>query len=172
VRGHRASRVEAWAALRDPHRGRGAEFLVDALAAARLIRLATRDTFPPVKRTRNLVIGWAGQGSSIAELVDCPWCAGFWITAGVVAARRVVPRAWAPVADVFAAAFLASYLAGKSTEEGDPADVAEAIERAGAEAFARFLSEEGATDTDDGATQTVIAEWSARNRARMERNEG
>lgn len=104
------------------------DLVVDAFAAARLTRLVTTDTFPPVKALRERWVREFGQGSSLSELIECGWCAGFWITAAVRVARRVAPRWWGPVADVFAAAMVASYLVGKSTEEGDPQDVAEAIE--------------------------------------------
>lgn len=46
----------------------------------------------------------------IAELLGCPWCAGFWISIGVVAARRVVPRAWDPVARVLATSAIAGII--------------------------------------------------------------
>lgn len=38
----------------------------------------------------------------IATLVTCPWCAGMWVALGVVAARRVAPRVWAPFAKALA----------------------------------------------------------------------
>lgn len=47
---------------------------------------------------------WAGLAMAddnppkLATLVTCRWCAGMWIALGVVAARRLCPRAWAPLA--------------------------------------------------------------------------
>lgn len=46
----------------------------------------------------------------LAELLTCRWCAGFWVAAFVVTARRVFPRLWAPVGDVFATAALVGFL--------------------------------------------------------------
>jgi hypothetical protein len=105
------------------------DLVVDALASARLTRLVTTDTFPPAKAARKAVVARAGSGSSLAELVECAWCAGFWVTAGCRLARRVAPRQWAPVAEVFAAAMVASWFVGKSREEGDPQDIASPLGR-------------------------------------------
>lgn len=53
--------------------------------------------------------GWAEavvpndpNAPKLAFLVTCPWCAGMWVALGVVAARRLVPRAWAPLARALA----------------------------------------------------------------------
>jgi hypothetical protein len=48
----------------------------------------------------------------LATLVTCRWCAGVWIAAGVVLARRVAPRQWAPVAEVLAVAAAGTLVAG------------------------------------------------------------
>jgi hypothetical protein len=106
-----------------------ADLAVDTFAAARLTRLVTTDDFPPVKAARELAVGTFGQGSALADLIECGWCAGFWITTGVRLLRRWAPRWWGPVGEVLAAAMVASYVVGKSKEEGDPSDVAEAIEQ-------------------------------------------
>jgi hypothetical protein len=57
--------------------------LIYALAAFRLTRLWTRDTLPPLPRMREAVQSRWGD-RAWAELFDCPWCAGFWISLGVV----------------------------------------------------------------------------------------
>lgn len=54
-----------------------------ALAAYRLTRLWTRDSLPPLPRFRHYVRErWDGR--AVVDLVDCPWCVGFWIAVGVV----------------------------------------------------------------------------------------
>lgn len=46
----------------------------------------------------------------VAEFLGCPWCAGFWISIGVVGARRFAPRLWDPVARVLATSAIAGIL--------------------------------------------------------------
>lgn len=48
----------------------------------------------------------------LATLVTCRWCTGVWVGLGVVAARRIAPRVWDPLARALAlaeVAGLASY---------------------------------------------------------------
>lgn len=54
------------------------------LAAARLTRLWTRDSLPPLPAFRQYVLTCWGTRPWV-ELVDCPWCAGFWITVATCA---------------------------------------------------------------------------------------
>lgn len=113
--------------------------IVDVLAAFRLTRLITRDTWPPVKAVRDwLLRRWPSADAEypasdvtirdvrdegtlptgvpvfnsggrwlavrphwLGELVTCPWCAGFWVAAAVVAAQLWLVW-WPPVALVFA----------------------------------------------------------------------
>lgn len=68
--------------------------LVHALAAYRLTRLWTRDSLPPLPRMREAVYQRWGNRPWVM-LVDCPWCAGFWISVGVVlVASSPVAVAW------------------------------------------------------------------------------
>lgn len=117
------------------------ELLVDALAAYRLTRLVTEDTITEGLR-REIVAaayvydgeeerGWEGTQQPVSEyvaehrmdagpmavpkladLVTCRWCAGVWVALGVVAARRVAPRAWAPLARALAFSSAAALVAG------------------------------------------------------------
>lgn len=48
----------------------------------------------------------------IAELVTCRWCAGMWVSFGVVLARRVAPRLWSPIARALALSAVAALAAG------------------------------------------------------------
>ena len=52
--------------------------VVTFLAIARTNRLINRDTLPPVVRLRSWVIRRWGPDSSIAELIQCPWCISAW----------------------------------------------------------------------------------------------
>lgn len=55
--------------------------IVYALAAYRLTRLITHDSLPPIQKLRDHVLDrWAT--SPWSELADCPWCMGFWVSAG------------------------------------------------------------------------------------------
>lgn len=112
----------------------------DAVAGYRLTRLLTADTI--TERPRGAVIRWAYQRRdgmdatydreaetpfstwteratddddppALATLVTCRWCMGVWVGAAVVAARRVAPRAWQPVAEAAVVAAAAALLAGR-----------------------------------------------------------
>lgn len=88
---------------------RALDFAADALAVARLARLVTTDTFPPAARARQRAY-LATQRRHGQEWVDgwgCDWCAGAWLTAAVVLARAVAPRAWEPVGRALAVAQVA-----------------------------------------------------------------
>jgi hypothetical protein len=47
----------------------------------------------------------------LAELITCRWCASVWLAAGVVAMRRMAPRAWHPMSTVLAFSAAAALLA-------------------------------------------------------------
>lgn len=93
------------------------DLFVDALAAYRLTRLVTADTI--LDAPRDAIATWSESGPDsseawrpkIGELVECRWCAGVWISLGVVAARRLAPAAWEPVARVLAFSTVAALLA-------------------------------------------------------------
>lgn len=59
-------------------------------------------TGQPIRQMRpsdwdDLAISEGESAPKLATLITCRWCAGVWIAAGVLVARRVAPRAW-PVA--------------------------------------------------------------------------
>lgn len=114
------------------------ELLIDVLAATRITRLVVEDTFPPVKALRDRIvanhsherstfqkvldddgttnvvqIGHHTEYDSVAELITCPWCAGFWVCMLVVLARRVAPGLWAPLAKAFAFSMVAGLIESK-----------------------------------------------------------
>lgn len=112
--------------------------LLDALSAYRLTRLITADNL--LDGPRDAVVAWAyrryrpdvpalvcfddhpGEWAAKAEsdpaapkpavLVTCRWCAGMWVSLGVVATRRLFPRAWHPLAEALAFSAGAALLAG------------------------------------------------------------
>lgn len=92
--------------------------LFDLVATYRLTRLVTADdlTLPLRDRIVRAAYERAGVNTGemyhpalfamaedddppkLATLVTCRWCAGVWISLGVVVARRLCPRAWPPLA--------------------------------------------------------------------------
>jgi hypothetical protein len=95
------------------------ELAIDALAAYRLTRLATVDTFPAAASVRERVSRWARRSGhpALDELVHCPWCIGFWISAGVVVVRAGTPRAWSPLARALAFSAAAGVIAHHLSDE-------------------------------------------------------
>lgn len=77
------------------------DLAVDALATHRLVKLVTDDVITAPLREK-IFEKYPPQEDSWSYALTCPWCAGIWIAAGVVAARRLLPKAWAPVAELLA----------------------------------------------------------------------
>ncbi|MDN5919004.1 MAG: DUF1360 domain-containing protein [Pseudonocardia sp.] len=76
----------AW--FRDP-----VALVVDTLAAARLTRLVTDDTWPPAVAARTAAIRWADRHTPRwSHGIDCPWCMSPWIAAALVAGHQVADR--------------------------------------------------------------------------------
>ncbi len=74
--------------------------LVLALAAFRLTRLAGWDDFPLAVRVRGWITGEHTirgraeplyQRPTLAHLLACPWCIGFWISCAVYVGWLLVP---------------------------------------------------------------------------------
>lgn len=70
---------------------------------------------PPGQPPRCTIIGcscalYVPRHPKLAELLECPWCVSIWIAAGVVAARRIAPRLWGPIAALLAASTIAGVL--------------------------------------------------------------
>jgi hypothetical protein len=109
------------------------ELLVDAVAAYRLTRLVTADDItapirdaivewsydrlPDVEVERSGGETWSDvaiadpDAPKLATLITCRWCTGVWVGAGVVAARRLTPRAWQPLAEALSLAAAAALVA-------------------------------------------------------------
>ena len=82
------------------------QLAVLALATYYVTYVVTRSSLPPVKWARRTIeTKW--DGSSAAYLVNCPWCAGFWVAAVIVGVTAVVSSVAWPVAVVFACAGVA-----------------------------------------------------------------
>lgn len=79
---------------------------VDALAVARLVHLVTEDRVAaPLRRYAD------ARSETAGYFARCPWCTGTWLAVGVVCARAVAPRAWAPLARALAFSEVAGLLA-------------------------------------------------------------
>lgn len=77
-----------------------------ALATYYVTYVVTRSSLPPVKWARRTIeTRW--DGHSIAYLVNCPWCAGFWVACAIVGVTAWVDSVPWPVAVVFACAGVA-----------------------------------------------------------------
>jgi hypothetical protein len=86
--------------------------VVAAFAAYRLTRLVVLDDLPPVAKARSAFIKAAGPGSAWSEMISCPWCSGYWVSAVVALAvsRWPLARKLALVPAFSAAAGLLSTL--------------------------------------------------------------
>lgn len=82
-------------------------WLVDALAVARLTRLATRDSITHPLRRAAIV-----RSDLADDLLSCPWCVSIWMAGAVITARVTVPRLWSPVAQLLAASEIAGLIVG------------------------------------------------------------
>lgn len=110
--------------------------VVDALAAYRLTRLASKDVIldhPRAWLIRKAYAWRDGMTSTneaherpsywqmkaeddddapkLAELVTCRWCVGMWISFGTIAARHYAPVLWDPVARALALSAAAALVA-------------------------------------------------------------
>lgn len=88
------------------------DLLVDALAVARLTRLVTEDTLPPLETARAAAYRAvkARHGEDWAEGILCPWCVSVHLAVGVVVIRQLLPRAWSPAARALAFSYAAGWL--------------------------------------------------------------
>lgn len=79
------------------------------LAVHRLTRMGLLDTMP-FGALRDKLINRNPTGR-VAELLTCPWCLGWWVSAGVVLAACVLPRpVWQPIAVALAASSVTALL--------------------------------------------------------------
>lgn len=108
------------------------ELAIDAAAVHRLTRLVTADSLTEPARSAlvrsvgvsidadelaheavELLRGRDPRGvPRTADLVTCRWCASVWVSFGVLAARRLFPRMWDPVARALALSSVSTLIAG------------------------------------------------------------
>lgn len=86
------------------------ELAVDAGAAYRLTRLVTTDSLTQPARD---AIADRWPSSHLDTLVNCPWCTGVWIAAGVQVARTAAPRTWGRVARALTLAAIAGAVSAR-----------------------------------------------------------
>ena len=83
--------------------------VIDAIAVHRITRLVVEDEI-----TSDLRGKWFEkydpQETKLGYLVSCPWCVSIWAGAFAVAARRVAPEAWSPLAHTLAFSAVAGAL--------------------------------------------------------------
>lgn len=107
---------------------RALDLLVDALAAARLTRLLTRDAVTDGPRARLAQrhqhaptdtdrARWGDtitdSGGPIPYLLHCPWCTGIWVAAGVTILRALPSLPWRPIARALAVSYVAGAAAAR-----------------------------------------------------------
>ena len=104
------------------------DLVVDALASYRVTRLLVSDGI--VDRQRHSIVEHLRRRGhrKLVELSEYPWCIGFWVACGVVAARRTAPRVWSPVAEAFALSAVYGLLATEVRSLDDTHDVTEQLE--------------------------------------------
>ena len=83
--------------------------VVTVMSAARLTRLATFDSFPPVAWLRDKYAD-ATDGTKWQILAFCPYCASFWITLAVVLSGYYSDfhEAWWLINSILGASYLAA----------------------------------------------------------------
>ena len=109
---------------------RTVDLVIDALASYRVTRLLAGDGI--IERQRDAFVDRLRRGGhrKLVELSECPWCIGFWVACGVVAARRTVPRAWSPVAEAFAFSAVSGLLASEVRSMEDTHEITQHLEPA------------------------------------------
>lgn len=73
---------------KQPYPATPIDFLTLSLATFRIVRLFGVDDFPPIKHVRDRLIKRFGEDHLIVEAASCPWCASWYLGAGVMAAAR------------------------------------------------------------------------------------
>jgi hypothetical protein len=84
------------------------DFSVQALAAARIVRLIQTDSI--TETHRKLVLDWlyARKRYRVMELLDCPWCASVHVMAGLTILRMAAPRLHTALVGIMAGSYVAS----------------------------------------------------------------
>lgn len=88
------------------------DIVIDGLACYRVTRLVVEDHLFDRPRDRLVARLQLGDHLKLIELIGCPWCVSVYVGFGIVAARRLAPNLWGPVASALAASAAAGLLAG------------------------------------------------------------
>jgi hypothetical protein len=102
--------------------------IVDALATYRLTRLLVSDGIADRPRDALLQRLRDRNRNKLVELIECPWCLGFWVAGAVVIARCGAPAVWGPTAKVLAFSAGAGIVASAVRSMDDQHSVAEGLE--------------------------------------------
>lgn len=88
-----------------------AGLVVELLAGYRLTRAVVEDSHDmPLLVPLRAAAERALDGSSWAQVIDCPWCSSLWVGLGIAAARRLAPRAWGVAAGALAVSAVSGLL--------------------------------------------------------------
>jgi hypothetical protein len=96
---------------RVPASRRLAHFAVDAVAAVRLTQLVVSDQITDPIRQKIWDKHPVESGSGY--LISCPYCSSMYVAALVMAARRLAPGVWQPVAEGLTVAAIAGETAAR-----------------------------------------------------------
>jgi len=90
------------------------DLLCDLLAGYRLTRVALDDSrdFPPLAGLRDRAEKTLAQHPPWGQVLECAWCASTYVGLGIVAARKVAPRAWRAASLALAVSAVAGLLTG------------------------------------------------------------
>lgn len=102
--------------------------IVDALATYRVTRLLVSDGIADRPRDALLQRLRDRNRNKLVELIECPWCLGFWVAGAVVIARRAAPALWGPTAKVLAFSAGAGIVASAVRSMDDQHSVTENLE--------------------------------------------
>lgn len=88
------------------------DLITDLLAGYRLTRVVLEDSkeFPPLMGARTRLAKRLDEHPPWNQALECAWCSSAWVAVGVVAARRLAPQVWSPVAAALAISAAAGLL--------------------------------------------------------------
>lgn len=81
-----------------------------------MTRLVTRDAFPPALAVRTAIERKFGEDHWITYLTQCDWCAGWWVTGGVVGLSVLFVSVPLPILVWAAAAAVVGLIAANEPE--------------------------------------------------------
>jgi hypothetical protein len=94
------------------------DLLLDVLAGHRLTKLVVDDVITKPIREKIYEKWGPPTEESWTYLFTCQWCASVWIGAGNVAARKLAPKAWDPVAELLTISSVAGAILERQANNG------------------------------------------------------